>query len=363
MLEKRVLFFVNSLSGGGAERVCLNLSEQLNKQGFQCDYITLYKNDEDYELPKYINVFSLEIPRHANKLKKMVLLFKGAPMANRYLKNKTYSLVTAHLPMSHIFASMTKLKKKTLYVMHHAQWPLNPKNSKLYKRSINLFYAQKNVVSVSEGIRTELMADYGLTKVTTIYNPVLLDQFQHIEPVRRNRPYFISVSRLSFPKRPDLVLDLFYKGGFFRKFDLIFLGQGDGLQALKEQVKRLGIEKSVAFKGFQKNPYEWIAGAELMLCISDSEAMPMIIVEALCCKTKVVAADCNYGPNEILTGEFKNFLIHPTTNVSESIEKIEKAITQYPKIEKDIVLPFDCEKIAIQYFELWQKECSLFEGD
>lgn len=363
MLEKRALFFVNSLSGGGAERVCLNLSEQLNKQGFQCDYITLYKNGDDYELPEYVNVFSLGIPCNANKLKKMALLFKGAPVVNRYLKNKTYSLVTAHLPMSHIFASMTKLKKKTLYVMHNAQWPLNPKNSKLYNSKINLFYRRKNVVTVSEGIRNELIAEYGLTKVTTIYNPVLLDRFQNVEPIRQKRPYFISVGRLSFPKRPDLVLDLFYKGGFFRKFDLVFLGQGDKLQALKEQVKRLGIEKSVAFKGFQKNPYEWIAGAELMLSVSDSEAMPMNIVEALCCKTKVVAADCKYGPNEILTGELKNFLIHPAVNVSESIEKIEKAITQYPEIEKDFVLPFDSQKIAMQYLELWQKECSLFEGD
>ena len=52
----------------------LNLSEELNLLGYQCDYITLYKNDDDYEVPAYINVFSAEIPRNSNKIKKLFLL-------------------------------------------------------------------------------------------------------------------------------------------------------------------------------------------------------------------------------------------------------------------------------------------------
>lgn len=357
-MVKRVLFFVNSLSGGGAERVCLNLSEELHSMGYECDYIILYNQDNDYQIPDYINVFSVGIPRKGNTVQKIAALIKSVGLVNGYLKAKSYDLITAHLPMSHVFASMTKLRKKTLYVMHNAQWPLNPRNSLWYNSRINLFYRRKKVVAVSEGVRQELMNDYGLKNVKTIFNPILADSFRAIYPVKRERPYFISVGRLAFPKKPDLVLDLYYKGKFFSEFDLVFLGQGEKLNDLQKKVKQLDLTECVYFEGFKKNPYEWIAGADMMLSISDSEALPMNIVESLCCKTKVVAANCKYGPNEILTGKFSEFLIDPEKDIEASVHTIEKALKEYPPITDEIVKPFNSRKIAKSYLLEWKKEFS-----
>ena len=50
---------MNSFDGGGAERVCLNLAEQLYEYEIESDFIIVYDKKADYDIPDYIHVFSL----------------------------------------------------------------------------------------------------------------------------------------------------------------------------------------------------------------------------------------------------------------------------------------------------------------
>jgi len=355
---KKVLFFINSFSGGGAERVCLNMAFQLYKMNYECHFITLYKASDDYKVPNYISNLCIDIDKNASPVKRLLQMFRSITTINKYLKQHTYDLITAHLPMAHILASLTCVRKKTLYVMHNAQWPLNTNNSRLYFIKIKSFYKNKKVVTVSNGIKEELINEYDLDResVYCIYNPISIGE---IASVKRNeniypRPYVISVGRLSYPKRPDIVINLYAKSKLVQNYDLVILGQGEYLEKLKTQVKDLGLENRIYFAGFQNNPYEWIKGAELMLSISDSEAMPMNIIEALASETKVVAANCKYGPDEILVGKLSLYLINPQTDFEESISVIEKALEDYPKELYTFVEKFDSDRIINLYIKLWK---------
>ena len=60
----RALFFINTLSNGGAEKVCLNLSNEMIMQGFNVDFIILGKNEENsetYQFDSKINIYNLNI--------------------------------------------------------------------------------------------------------------------------------------------------------------------------------------------------------------------------------------------------------------------------------------------------------------
>ena len=73
----RALFFLNSFAGGGAEKVCLNLAKQLYKQNIKSDFIIIFDEKPNYDIPKYIKVFSLEIedkPLECIKIVKQVKL-------------------------------------------------------------------------------------------------------------------------------------------------------------------------------------------------------------------------------------------------------------------------------------------------
>ena len=82
----------------------------------------------------------------------------------------------------------------------------------------------------------------------------------------------------------------------------------------------------------------------------------MNLIEALMCGTPVVAADCPYGPNEILTDGLSEFLIEPEENLEESIEVVWSALDSYPEITGKYYDKFNVETITQTYLNMW-KEC------
>ena len=356
MQAKKILFFVNSLAGGGAERVCLNLADEFHKEGYLIDFVVLNNTNSSYVFPEYINTISLEIPSNKNLLIKMISILKKLPTLNKYLKSCNYELVTSHLYMSHITASLTCLRKRTLYVMHSSQWEKKQKHRLIHYLKIHFFYKNKKIVAVSDGVRQELIKEYKLNKdkAVRIYNPVPIERIKQEDYSKKPhlRPYIISMGRLSHPKRPDLVLDMFYYGELYKEYDLIFLGEGPLKAEIEKKILEYKINDKVFLIGFEKEPYVWLKNAKLMISVSDREALPMNIIESLACNTGVVAADCRYGPNEILVDDLSKFLINPHSDFEAGINTIKNALKMYPAIDDKYISGFSPKKIADQYLSL-----------
>ncbi len=351
MLLLRALFFLNSLVGGGAERVCLNLARQLYQLNIESDFITIYNRQPDYEIPDYIHVFSLAI---ANKTGEWIEVIKAVPKVNIFLSDKKYVLITAHVQPSHLLASLTKVGNKSLYVVHsvveYGSW-----REKLFYK---LFYKNKKIVAVSKGVEDEWKQEYGLRSedVATIYNPGGISYLKSKPQfgLPHSRPYILVMGRLVDEKNPLLALELYYRGQFYQQYDLIFLGKGFLEGCLKEQIIKYDMQEHVFLMGFQKNPAQWLMHASLLLSCSKKEGLPMNLIEALGFGIPVVAADCPCGPNEILTDELAKYLIHPEQDQNESISIISSALVTYPAITKQYYEKFEDGLIAETYLKTWK---------
>lgn len=81
---------------------------------------------------------------------------------------------------------------------------------------------------------------------------------------------------------------------------LVVLGEGELLDALQAQARELGIEAAVDFPGYVDNPYPWVAGADAFVLPSSWEGFPNVMLEAMACRTPVIATDCPGAGAEIL---------------------------------------------------------------
>lgn len=328
--------------------------------GIESDFVTVYNTDSDYEIPDYIHMFTLGIDDRLPYVKILFRVIRGVHNVNAFICNQSYILITAHLLMSHILASLTLKSKVCLYVMHITQHLVDTNNSWLYRVVLRFFLKGKKVVTVSKGLEGELKNEYGISsnRLVTIYNPCDIAALKFREKLAspHTRPYILVMGRLEKQKNPILILELYHKGRFYKEYDLIYMGKGAKEKELREQIAVHHLEEAVHLVGFQRNPVQWISNAALLLSCSEQEGLPLNLIEALACGTPVVAADCPYGPNEILVDELARYLIDPVKKPQKSIFVISAALNSYTKITEKYYEKFDDELIVKTYLKTW-REC------
>ncbi len=352
---RKALFVINSLSGGGAERVCLNLADELLLQGFAVDFAVL-KKSSGHNIDKRINVITLA-PTPRTKLSKLLTIPRAVKQLDRVVKERgEYELITSHLLIPNIVTALSTVKQRAIYVIHSTPKSFlgGAKSAKAFILKRMLF--DKKIVCVSKAIQECLIRDYGFKKsnIWTIYNPIDITRIKQLATEKINKqyqPYFIVTGRFSKDKRPEKALEVFKLGNFQRKYKLLFCGTGELEQDIKQLAIKKGLEKDVIFLGWQKNSYKWIKNAELLLCTSKREGFPMVLVEALACGAKVVSSNCQYGPNEILTDEYSNYLVNSDDN-SEYVEKINSALKNYPSSKKKILNECEASNVIKQYLKI-----------
>lgn len=351
----RALFFLNSFAGGGAERVCLNMAEELYKQGIESEFVTIFDSEPDYEIPGYMHIFPLKIK---DKPLECLKIIEAVPKVNAFISGKKYELITAHVQPSQFLASLTLVGKKCFYVMHGRQSVGKP-GSLLSKIGLRFFLRGKKVIAVSKGVEYELNNKYGIRPedTMTIYNPCVINKAEPEKEFQfpNGRPYILFMGRWEEEKNPMLALDLYWKGCFYERYDLVYLGKGSLEKKLKNQIKEYNLCNHVFMIGFQKNPMQWIRNASLLLSCSKQEGLPMNLIEALTCGTPVVATDCPYGPNEILTDELSKYLIHPEEEEEKSIAAIASALECYPEIVERYYDKFQVSLVVQNYLNAWKR--------
>jgi glycosyltransferase involved in cell wall biosynthesis len=116
--------------------------------------------------------------------------------------------------------------------------------------------------------------------------------------------------------------------------------------------------------GFVQNPWAWIARAEAFVLSSRWEGFASILVEAMACGTPIVAANCDYGPGEI---------VHDgDTGLLARVDDVESLATAIHRVLSDPALrsrltarararatDFDAPAIGDRYAELLHEAAAI----
>jgi glycosyltransferase involved in cell wall biosynthesis len=312
----RVLFVIDSLGAGGAERVVLTLAQALADAGHR---VTVVSADDrvEYAVPAGIQVHSLGFRRSARlrylrygqRLRRLV--------ASIEQRDGPFDLVTAHLQKSHRLCRAAGLKQ-AVFCVHStiSEGSLKDRGGlrrRIKRARVRRILSGHRVVAVSQGIRDDLIREIGVSSATvrTIYNPV---DFGWIRSQAASAsgtellpdPYVVHVGRLAPVKRHDLLLRAFQSAGIEDR--LVLVGEGPERTRIEALVRDLGLTDRVTLTGFLENPYPVLAGARACILSSDYEGLSMVLIEALGLGVPVVSTDCRSGPREILGAGLSQFL-------------------------------------------------------
>lgn len=301
-LRRKILFIINSLTGGGAERVMATLLRHSEDWRTQYDIALALLDDEPqaYAIPDWITIHQLDcgfsLIRSASRLRALVREIRPdatlsfltrANVANAYAmrgRNRPWIISERVNTSAHLGADAA---------------------GKVGRMLVRLSYPKASaVIAVSHGVADDLVRNFEVpaARVTAIANPVDVDfiarRAAEPAPIPIDGPYVAAMGRLVANKNFALLIDAFAASGIPGK--LVIGGEGPLRGALDAQIARLGLQGRVILAGFLENPFPLVAGARYFVLPSNAEGFPNGLVEAMATGVAVVSTNCLSGPSEIL---------------------------------------------------------------
>lgn len=173
------------------------------------------------------------------------------------------------------------------------------------------------VVCIAEQSRDDLVQSFGIPrgKTVVLHNPIDLRAVragaaaQASFPFTEAGPVVIAAGRFDRQKRFDRLLGAIALARRELPVKLALLGDGALRGELERRARELGLERNVWFAGFEKNPWRFMARADVLALSSDYEGFPCVLAEGLALEVPVVATDCPSGPRELLDGGRAGLLV------------------------------------------------------
>ena len=317
-MKKRITFLISSLTGGGAEGVCVNIANGLTEQGWQVDLVVLHLNNAVY------------YNRVSNKVNLVVLGVKHARFAfnpiRKYLHaNKPEKVLVFNYELAVLLVMVRGLMRQFFKIIARNINTLSQQRQtakgfwrkQVVQRLIDSLYCKVDyVINQCESMEMDLLRLFPELKGKTnvIYNPVnkiIEDAAKQIDFSKvKKQDYLLCVGRLEPQKSFHYAIESFAGvANDYPSLRLKIVGQGSLEQVLKQCAIDLGIEERVDFEGFQKDMVDYYLHAKATLLTSEYEGFPNVLIESITLGTPVIAFDCPSGPREIIENGVNGYLI------------------------------------------------------
>jgi glycosyltransferase involved in cell wall biosynthesis len=308
----RIALFLQTLSGGGAERMMLNIGRELVARGFSVDLIVV-RHDGRYAgaVPAGVRLINFDCKRVSLGLLDLV----------RYLRRERPQAMLSTMVEPNVAAILARAVARvpTRVVVREANYDaveLEPEYRNLLKDRVanwlkrQVYRYADGIVAVSQRLADQVNAQVhpDPRRIHVIANPVVSETLlrQAAEPVdhpwlnEAGPPVVLGIGRLHMQKDFATLIRAVAQARQEREIRLILCGEGRQRPELEGLRDELGLADAVAFAGFVQNPYAYMARASLVALSSRWEGSPNVLVEAMACGTPVVSTNCPTGPDEIL---------------------------------------------------------------
>jgi N-acetylgalactosamine-N,N'-diacetylbacillosaminyl-diphospho-undecaprenol 4-alpha-N-acetylgalactosaminyltransferase len=299
-----ILFVINSLAGGGAERVLTTILGASAPWRDRYDVHLALLDDEPraYAVPDWITVTQLDA-RHR--------LGAGIVQLRRLVGRLNPDAALAFLTRANVATAVAMAGRGRPWLIServNTSAHLGSGAGAIAARAMVRFaYPRaRHVIAVSDGVVDDLVENFGVARdrISAIANPVDHDaiaaQAAAPSPLAIDGDYVVAAGRLVPNKNFALLVDAFAASGLPHR--LVIMGEGPERASLEAQIAARGLTERVLLPGFVANPFAVLAHARLFAMPSNAEGFPNGLVEAMACGLPVVATNCASGPSEILAG-------------------------------------------------------------
>lgn len=364
---RKILFVIDSITCGGAERALVALLNKLDYEKYDVDLLYFYHENEYFreQIPKQVNIIMPDM------VTSMALSSKSYVL--RHIAAVKYWPITVRRLW---YGLMGKINNKDYFKRRVKDWnnmkKYVPKQEKKYDAVIGYlesnptYYAMDNVEAdkyivfqrtdyrttgccpewdlpyykkadkicvLSEEMRQNFVKEFPQVEENVIVFPNIIDIKDIIDKSKDEADFndkftgvkIISVGTLRKVKGYDVAMKacrrLTDMGYDFRWY---ILGSGEERQVLENQIKSLRIEDRFILLGNKRNPYAYISKSDIFVQCSYREGFSTSVFEAKCLQMPIVITDAPGMINQIENNV--NGLIAQVGNDESVAENIKRLL-------------------------------------
>ena len=364
---KKVCFVLPSLAGGGAERVAVQVLSALDCRRWDRS-MYLFKREGPYlaDLPAGVHLAS---SNRGSRFGRLLGL-------RRYIRETRPDLVVSFLSYFTVLAAAKAagVGARVVFVLgtpmsafladadYHWKTPTHRTAFAMITRAG--YKLADAIATTSQGVSEDLMRNFGVRAgaIKVVHNPIdfaamrdaMAEPLEASEAREWRHPAIVSAGRLAEAKNFPLLIEAM---ALVRRripaARLFILGQGDQEPQLRAQIETLGLGDAVRLCGFQRNPWKYIARADVFALTSRYEGFGNVLVEAMACGVPVVVTQ-SPGPLEIVRDNVDGVIVpeHTAAAVADALEAVladQSRRASMAAAAKDASQRFALPSIAGQY--------------
>jgi glycosyltransferase involved in cell wall biosynthesis len=323
----RVLIFIHSLRGGGAERVAVDLGALWAQAGRDVMLVTQENADKDaYRLHPQVRRAVLDTAgmgtMGTGPLRGMRANLRRVRALRRQIAEFRPHVVLGMMTTASVLAVLASRGMRCKVIATEHAHPPSQALPAMWRRLRRWAYPRAaREVALTEGTARWLRTHVPGARVAVIPNavqwPVARERPLLAPPPTHGRRRLLAVGRLHRDKGFDLLLAAFAMlAPAYPDWDLVVLGEGAERARLQAQVYAAGLRGRVSLPGRAGNVGDWYASADLYVLSSRFEGLSNTLLEAMADGLPVVAFDCDTGPREVIREGIDGVLVRPNGDVA-----------------------------------------------
>lgn len=296
----KILFMIHDLGPGGAEKVLVNLVNNLDKTKFDVTVISLFGggvNENNLNKDVHYHCIFKRMIRGNSKIMK----FFSPGTLHKFCIKDNYDIEVSYLEGSsaRIISGCKNLDTKLISWIHVEEHTkkVAAQSFRTYKESLDCYNKFDRIISVSESVKEDFESLYDLkVKSDVLYNTNETDNILTLKDEKvedgifnDNEIKLCGVGKImpikGFDKLAHIHKKLIEEGFPVHTY---ILGEGVDKKKIEKYILDNKLERTFTFLGYQTNPYKYVSKCDLFICASTSEGFSTAATEALIVGTPVI---------------------------------------------------------------------------
>lgn len=321
----KIIHVIPNLKRGGAERLCIDICNQLKKQGNDVHIVTFSDDNEYPELIDELDIHVIPALYRPSIIKSNII---EVELLENFISDIKPDIIHSHLYEADLVLFQLKLNSSIKVISHihsNRKELIKTNKNRSLKEIITSTYERKiykkhlkrlgvTQVAISEDCQNFALNELkqSNSNVILLKNCIDFNKFKGAPKtinVDGGKLNLINIGRFVPKKAQEFLIEVATElNQRAINFNITFLGDGDQLKKITRKSKEAKLEDYLKFPGIVQNPEAHLKSAHIYIHSAKEEPFGLVLIEAMAAGLPVISTD-GFGNRDIIKENQNGFMV------------------------------------------------------